>query len=413
MCDFESKKILLAITGGIAAYKSAELTRLLVKSGAEIKVLMTASATEFITPLTMQALSGNPVHTELLDRESEAAMDHISLARWADCILIAPASANTIAQIAHGFANNLLTTVVLASTATIAIAPAMNQQMWLNAATQSNITSLAERGAQILGPGEGAQACGEFGPGRMLEPEQIKAQLYEVLKKAQPSEQNTGKGLSNQRIVITAGPTREQIDPVRYISNNSSGKMGYAIAAAAVKMGATVTLISGPVNLPAPQGAAVINILSAEQMLEAATTASEQADIFIATAAVADYRASQISEHKIKKQDETLMLALAKTPDILATVAKLKSTNNPKLYCVGFAAETKDVHAYAKKKLINKKIDLIAANDVGRSDIGFNSDTNELELIWPNKQTTLKKAEKSVIATQLLLAIKSELEHDR
>ena len=388
-----NKQIILGITGGIAAYKSAELTRLLKQSGADVRVVMTASATEFITPLTLQALSGNPVHLHLLDTEAEAGMGHIELAKWADLILVAPASANFMARLANGQGNDLLTTLCLATDAPICLAPAMNQAMWRDAGTQANVDTLQNRGVKLFGPGVGEQACGDTGPGRMLEPEQIASLTAEQFE--------TG-ALSGKTVFITAGPTREPMDPVRYISNHSSGKMGYAIAEAAVEAGAIVKLISGPVNLPPPARIERISVESAEDMLDASLTNIEDCDIFIAAAAVADYRPTAISEHKIKKGNEEIMeLHLVKNPDIVATVAGL--TNKP--YTVGFAAETQDLLNYARGKLERKNLDLIVANDVSRSDIGFNSDENAVTLISTDQAETLPQTSKRQLAVQLIAKI--------
>ena len=388
-----NKQIILGITGGIAAYKSAELTRLLKQAGADVRVVMTSAATEFITPLTLQALSGNPVHLHLLDTEAEAGMGHIELAKWADLILIAPASANFMARLSSGQGNDLLTTICLATDSPICLAPAMNQAMWRDAGTQANVEKLKSRDLKLFGPGVGEQACGDNGPGRMLEPGQIASLTAEQFE--------TGS-LSGKTVFITAGPTREPLDPVRYISNHSSGKMGYALAEAAVEAGAYVKLISGPVNLPAPARIERVSVESAEDMLEASLTNIETCDIFIAAAAVADYRPTAISEHKIKKGNEEIMeLHLVKNPDIVATVADL--TNKP--YTVGFAAETQDLLNYARSKLERKKLDLIVANDVSRSDIGFNSDENAVTLISAEHAETLPQTSKRQLAVQLIAKI--------
>lgn len=390
MQQLTGKRILLGICGGIAAYKSAELTRAYKRAGAEVIVVMTKAAQAFITPLTLQALSGNPVRTSLLDPEAEAGMGHIELARWADLIVIAPASADTLARLCAGMADDLLTTLCLASPAPLAVAPAMNQQMWRHSATEQNIATLRARGTLIWGPAEGEQACGDTGPGRMLEAEQL-AQLS--------AECFAPKVLEGKRVFITAGPTREAIDPVRYISNHSSGKMGYAIAEAAASAGAEVTLISGPVNLEPPQGVSRIDINSTEEMLQAALEHIEQCDIFIGCAAVADFRPAQVSEQKMKKgSSDDMQLHLTKNPDIIATVAA-----HPKRpFTVGFAAETQDVVNYAKDKLARKNLDLIAANDVSRADIGFNSDSNALTLISHTGVTELAKSGKAQQARTLI-----------
>lgn len=386
------KRIILGITGGIAAYKSAELVRLLRQQQAEVKVVMTAGAKEFITPLTLQALSGQAVHQDLLDPKAEAAMGHIQLARWADLILVAPASANFVAKLNAGQGNDLLNTLCLASAAKIVLAPAMNQQMWANAATQNNISSLQTRGITVLGPAQGEQACGDVGPGRMLEPAQIICALENLFQ---------GQALSGKKVVITAGPTREAIDPIRYISNHSSGKMGFAIAQAAAEAGAITTIIVGPVHLNTPERVARIDVISAKEMYQAALEVGQDADIFIATAAVADYRPQTCASEKVKKTTDILTLTLEKNPDIIAAIAKL----DPKPFTVGFAAETQNLIAYARSKIEQKNLDMIAANDVSNKDIGFNSEENALTVIWPEGHQELKQASKSQIAQQLLALI--------
>jgi phosphopantothenoylcysteine decarboxylase/phosphopantothenate--cysteine ligase len=391
-----NKQVVLGISGGIAAYKSAELTRLLKGAGADVRVVMTPSATEFITPLTLQALSGNPVHQHLLDTEAEAAMGHIELAKWADLILIAPASANLMARLTAGQGDDLLTTICLATEAPICLAPAMNQAMWKDSGTQENAEKLLSRGIKLFGPGVGEQACGDTGPGRMLEPEEI------VQETANQFE--TGS-LTGKTLFITAGPTREAMDPVRYISNHSSGKMGYAIAEAAAEAGASVKLISGPVNIKAPERTQLIKVESAEEMLSASLEGLENCDIFIAAAAVADYRPTAVAEHKIKKGTEEIMeLHLVKNPDIVATVAG----SSPKPYTVGFAAETKDVLNYARGKLERKGLDLIIANDVSRSDIGFNSDENAVTVISQQDTLELPQASKRQLAGSLIELIAAQ-----
>ena len=381
------RRILVGITGGIAAYKVAELVRLLVKSRAEVRVVMTEGAKEFITPLTLQALSGNPVHHTLLDPDAEAGMGHIELAKWADLILVAPATANFIAQFAAGMANDLLSTLCLATEAPIAIAPAMNQAMWKNPRTQRNIISFsADLNVSVWGPGSGEQACGDVGLGRMLEPVQLMDYVFGVFKSG---------ALQGKHVVITAGPTREAIDPVRYISNHSSGKMGYALAAAAKAAGADVTLISGPVSLPAPKGVDLQLVSTASEMLTSAEAlVDEGCDIFIAAAAVADYRVADVAEQKIKKTNDDMVIALSKNPDIVATVASRKV----KPFVVGFAAETQNVLAYAKGKLVAKNLDMIIANDVSDSRIGFNSEDNEVTVWWQKKPSGA--VEKAVFALQ-------------
>lgn len=394
-----NKRILLGVTGGIAAYKSAELVRRLQDAGAEVRVVMTAGAREFITPLTMQALSGNPVHTELLDPDAEAGMGHIELARWADLVLIAPASANFMARLAHGHGNDLLTTLCLATGAPIAIAPAMNQQMWADQATQKNLLILQEKGLHVFGPGSGNQACGDVGPGRMLEPAEIIQHAAEVFDH---------ELLTGQHVVITAGPTRESIDPVRYITNKSSGKMGFAIAEAAAEAGARVTLIAGPVNLPTPARVKRIDVIRAEDMYRASVEAVESGcDVFIATAAVADYRPAVTADHKIKKSTEEIHLTLIKNPDIVAAVAE----HPQRPFTVGFAAETRDVVSYAQGKLEKKKLDMIATNDVSGTNVGFSSDNNALTVLWPGGHKVLPLASKRQIAKQLIELIAIRHKH--
>ena len=395
----QNKRILLGITGGIAAYKCAELVRHYKKAGAEVHVVMTRSAQEFVTPLTLQALSGNPVHTSLLDPEAEAGMGHIELARWADLMVIAPATANFLATMAQGKGDDLLSTICLATKAPIAIAPAMNMQMWFSPATQNNIQQLKtffnEERLTWMGPAEGEQACGDVGPGRMLEPGQILEQTAAFFKE---------EAFSGKHIVITAGPTQEAIDPVRYISNHSSGKMGYAIAQVAANQGAKVTLISGPTNLPCPDRVERVSVKSAEQMLEASLQRISETDIFIASAAVADYRPSEIAEHKIKKVDgeDQMIIKLVKNPDIVATIAQ----HPERPFTVGFAAETQDVDVYANKKLVKKNLDMIVANDVSNTNIGFNSDNNAATIFWPKGQRQLDLMTKNQMAKEILEAIK-------
>jgi len=388
-----NRQILLGITGGIAAYKSAELTRALRAAGADVRVVMTPAATEFITPLTLQALSGNPVHLHMLDAEAEAGMGHIELARWADLILVAPATADFMARLVTGQGNDLLSTLCLASDAPVCLAPAMNQAMWRDTATQHNAALLSERGVKLFGPGVGEQACGDTGPGRMLEPVEIAQRT---------AEQFDAGLLAGKTVFITAGPTREAIDPVRYISNHSSGKMGYALAQAAVDAGAQVKLISGPVNLAEPARMQRVLVDSAEQMLAASLDGVEQCDIFIAAAAVADYRPTAVAEHKMKKgKEEVMELHLVKNPDIVATVAG----HAQRPFTVGFAAETRDVLQYARGKLARKKLDLIIANDVSRSDIGFNSDQNAVTVVSAEGERELPCAPKRQLASQLIRMI--------
>lgn len=388
MQSIHKKKIILGVTGGIAAYKSAELLRLLIKAGAEVRVVMSPAAREFIQPLTFQALSGHRVYTDIFDAEAESAMDHIELARWADLMLIAPASADFIAKFNHGIADNILLTLCLASPGPIAIAPAMNQQMYASPSTDENLLSLGARGIHIWGPASGEQACGDIGLGRMLEAEQL-AQLAQ--KHFQP-----GK-LNGRRVLITAGPTREAIDPVRYITNRSSGKMGYALATAAAENGAEVTLISGPVSIKTPSGVNVVRVESAMDMYEAVMQRVEASDIFIACAAVADYRVSEQAPQKIKKSNEVMQLSLTRNPDIVASVAALESPP----FTLGFAAETENVEQYAAEKRSRKKLDLIAANRVGGNS-GFENDSNEILVLGKDFRQPLELAGKLQIARQLI-----------
>lgn len=395
----QGKNIVLGITGGIAAYKMPELVRRLIDQGANVRVVMTDSAKAFITPLTLQAVSGNSVSDTLLDTEAERAMGHIELAKWADLLLIAPASANTIANIAHGLASDLLGTLVLATNATIAAAPAMNQQMWHAEVTQENIQKLANRNIHILGPAQGEQACGDVGFGRLIEVPEIVEHVCSLYQE---------KNLANQHWVITAGPTREAIDPVRYISNHSSGKMGYAIAQAAVNAGAKVTLISGPVNLSKPASVDLINVTSAEQMHQQAMIHANGADVFVACAAVADYRVAEIATQKIKKtaDNQQMQINLVKNPDIVADVAAQK--NKP--FTVGFAAETQDVEQYALDKLKRKNLDLIAANNVALSGQGFNSDKNALTVFSTSSQQEIILMNKSDVAKKLVTIIAEQMD---
>lgn len=386
------KHILLGISGGIAAYKSADLVRRLKERGADVRVILTDAAQHFITPLTLQAVSGNPVSTSLLDPAAEAAMGHIELAKWADIVLIAPASADIIARLVHGLANDLLTTCVLATAAPVAVAPAMNQQMYKNIATQNNLATLKAHNFYIYGPGVGEQACGDVGSGRMLEP----LELVSALEKHFLAEQQ----LNNIKITITAGPTREAIDPVRYISNHSSGKMGFALAQAAAAMGAQVTLISGPVQLATPAGVTRIDVTTAEQMHNAALAQAVQSDIFIGCAAVADYRVAEVASEKMKKTaSDSIELRLVKNPDIIAAVAAI-SAQRP--FTVGFAAETQNVLQYAKDKLARKKLDMICANDVSGTELGFNSDHNAVTLVWQHGEQALETRPKAELAKAIL-----------
>lgn len=388
MQSIHKKKIVLGITGGIAAYKSAELLRLLMKAGAEVRVVMSPAAREFIQPLTFQALSGHRVYTDIFDAEAESAMDHIELARWADLMLIAPASADFIAKFNQGFADNILLTLCLASAGPIAIAPAMNQQMYASPSTEENLRSLTARGVHIWGPASGEQACGDIGLGRMLEAEQL-TQL--VQSHFQPGI------LHGRRVLITAGPTREAIDPVRYITNRSSGKMGYALATAAAESGAEVTLISGPVSIQVPPGVNIVKVESALDMYDAVMQRVDESDIFIACAAVADYRVSEQAPQKIKKANEVMQLSLTRNPDIVASVAALESPP----FTLGFAAETENVEQYAAEKRSRKKLDLIAANRVGGNS-GFENDSNEILVLGENYRQPLALAGKLQIARQLI-----------
>ncbi len=392
MKQLSNRHILLGISGGIAAYKSAELVRRLKDHGADVRVVMTAAAMEFITPLTLQALSGNPVHTTLLDPEAEAGMGHIELARWADLILVAPASADLMARLANGRGDDLLTTLCLATPAPVALAPAMNQGMWRDLATQANVEILRERGIALFGPAAGEQACGDVGPGRMLEAEQL-AELAAGLFQS--------RALDGVKLCITAGPTREAIDPVRYISNHSSGKMGYALAEAAADAGAQVTLISGPTQLPCPERVTRIDVISAQQMYDASLEKMGNCDIFIACAAVADYRPANVEEQKIKKHNDAMRIELVRNPDIVSAVA-----SHPKRpFTVGFAAETQDVVSYARDKLQRKKLDLIVANDVSDSRIGFNTDDNRVTVISADTEQHIEQMSKRQLARQLIALI--------
>lgn len=393
MLSLTNKRILLGITGGIAAYKCAELTRLLIKAGAEVRVAMTQAATEFITPLTMQALSGQRVHLDLLDIDAEAAMGHIELARWADLVLIAPATADFIARIGQGQANDILSTLVLATSAPVAVAPAMNQAMWANASTTSNLDILAERGYHIFGPGDGEQACGDIGWGRMLEPEQLLEMSAELFETGQ---------LAGRHFVITGGPTREALDPVRFISNHSSGKMAYALAAEAVAAGAKVTLISGPVALQTPDRVNRVDVVSAEEMLQATLEHISDCDVFIGVAAVADYRPAQAEALKIKKADEQMQLTLVKNPDIISEVAKL----TPRPFVVGFAAETNDIVSHGKQKLERKNLDMLFANNATDT---FNNDSILVTALTATSEKELGAGNKNAVARNMLQLIASAL----
>ncbi|MGH8436458.1 MAG: bifunctional phosphopantothenoylcysteine decarboxylase/phosphopantothenate--cysteine ligase CoaBC [Pseudomonas sp.] len=393
------KRIVLGVGGGIAAYKSAELVRRLRDQGAEVRVVMTQGGREFITPLTLQALSGHPVHLDLLDPAAEAAMGHIELAKWADLILIAPATADLMARLAQGIANDLLTTLVLATDAPVALAPAMNQAMWRDVATQANRKVLTERGLYLFGPASGSQACGDVGLGRMLEADELAQCAADCFKRS---------SLTGRHVLITAGPTQENIDPVRYITNHSSGKMGFALAEAAAEAGAKVTLITGPVHLPTPERVNRIDVVSARDML-AACEAAMPCDLLIAAAAVADYRPEVVAQHKLKKDPSSgdgLLLQMVRNPDILATLAQ--RPDRP--FSVGFAAETEKLLDYAARKLKDKNLDLIVANDVANPSIGFNSEENAITIIDRElQQNSLAQTSKGKIARQLIAFIAERL----
>ena len=391
------KRVLLGISGGIAAYKSAELVRLLVRHGYAVRVVMTHAATQFITPLTFQALSGHPVHTRLLDESQENAMGHINLARWADIFLVAPASANCIAKFSHGLADDLLSTLYLAAECPVYIAPAMNQAMWHTAVTQENIKRLTQHGVISIGPEAGSQACGETGLGRMTEPEAILQNLIAL---------HTPGALQGKKILITAGPTREALDPVRFISNRSSGKMGYALAEQAQLLGAEVTLISGPVQLPAINNVKLHLVESAADMHAAVMRNIAGQDVMIAAAAVADYTPDHVQTEKMKKQGEHTELSLQRTKDIVANVASL--SNKP--FTVGFAAETQNLEHYALDKLQRKNLDMIAANWVGQAEGGFDSDLNALHVYWKDGEKAFKMTDKEQLAKQLLTLIVERLD---
>ena len=385
------RRILLGVTGGIAAYKAAELVRRLRERGAEVQVVMTAGARRFVAPLTFQALSGRPVRTELWDEAAEAAMGHIELARWAELVLVAPASADFIARLAGGRADDLLSTLCLATDAPLLLAPAMNRLMWANAATQANVATLGARGVRLLGPASGDQACGETGPGRMLEVEELAAAVF-AAERSGP--------LAGLHVVISAGPTREPLDPVRFISNRSSGKMGFAVAAAARDAGAAVTLVAGPVALATPPGVERVDVETAEQMYRAVHAAIADADIYIGAAAVADYMPARCAKDKIKKTSDYFELSLQKAPDILASVASLERPP----FTVGFAAETTDVEKHARDKLTRKRLDLIAANEVG-TDRAFDREDNALLVLWPGGRRELALQSKSGLARELVALI--------
>lgn len=393
----QGKRILLGVTGGIAAYKSPDLVRRLRERGAEVQVVMTAAAREFVTPTTFQAVSGRTVRTDLWDAAAEAAMGHIELARWADAVLVAPASADFLARLAAGLADDLLATLCLATEAPIALAPAMNHVMWAHAATRANVAQLAARGVHVLGPASGDQACGETGEGRMVEPLELAEQLAALLA--------AGGELAGRRVLITAGPTRERLDPVRFISNRSSGKMGFAVAQAARAAGAQVVLVSGPVSVPTPPGVTRIDVESAADMLAAVLRELPGTDVFISTAAVADYRPVRAAQHKIKKTSDTLEVSMERTPDVLATVAALPK----RPFVVGFAAETESVEQNARAKLMKKNLDMIAANEVG-DDKGFDSEENQLIVLARGARYELGRAGKLALARGLIALIARELE---
>jgi phosphopantothenoylcysteine decarboxylase/phosphopantothenate--cysteine ligase len=393
-------RILLGVSGGIAAYKAAELVRRLRDAGADVRVVMTESATRFVTPLTFQALSGQPVRTHLWDDAAEAAMGHIELARWAQHIVIAPASADLIARLAHGMAGDLLTTLCLASDAPLAIAPAMNQQMWAHAATQANLRLLQQRGVAVLGPADGSQACGDVGPGRMLEADEIVADL---------ARRRGPRSLDGVSVLISAGPTYEDIDPVRFLGNRSSGRMGFAVAEAARQHGADVTLVAGPVHLPTPNGVQRVDVRSAQQMYTAIMDAAGKADIYIAAAAVGDFRPAEVAAHKIKKNGrDGLSLDLTQNPDILDGIGKLPK----RPFLVGFAAETENLEGYARGKLERKRLDMIAANRVG-GGLGFEAEDNTITLIAPDTTEQLPTLPKRELANLLIERIAARFHASR
>ena len=396
MTPLAGQRIVLGVTGGIAAYKTAALVRELRKGGAEVQVVMTAAARAFVTPLTFQALSGRPVRSSLLDPDEESGMDHIGLARWADLVLIAPATADFLARLAAGLADDQLATLCLATTATVAVAPAMNHRMWGAAATRANVEVLRQRGVQVLGPADGDQACGETGPGRMLEPEAIAAWA---------AGRHTPGPLSGRKVLVTAGPTREPVDPVRFLSNRSSGKMGYAVAAAAARAGARVVLVSGPVALAAPAGTERVDVETAEEMLRAVQAHVADTEALVAAAAVADYRPSGPSARKLKRGAAPVTLALEPTPDVLGWVA----SQPQRPFLVGFAAETEDLETNARGKLRSKRLDMVAGNRVGVPGTGFDADENELEVYWEGGARRLERAPKAVLAQELVALIAERL----
>lgn len=397
MSELSGRRILLGVTGGIAAYKSAELIRGLRRAGAEVRVVMTEAAAQFITPMTLQALSGWPVRQDLFDREHEAAMGHIELARWADLVLVAPATADFLARLAAGMADDLLTALCLAAETRICVAPAMNQGMWRNPATEANVAVLKQRGIESWGPAEGDQACGETGPGRMLEPEELIRRVANLYP---------GTVLRGVRVLLTAGPTREPLDPVRYLTNRSSGKMGYALAGAFRDQGARVVLVSGPVHLSSPPGIEVTRVETALEMQAAVMDRVEMCDIFVACAAVADYRPLEAAPHKIKKDAQSMEIGMTRNPDILAGVAGLPKPP----FCVGFAAETQRPEAYAEQKRITKGVDMIAANLVGAAEGGFEKDENSLTVLWEGGRVVLPMSEKRRLAEALVEQIAKQYE---
>ena len=388
MVSLGGQRILLGVTGGIAAYKAAALVRALKKAGADVQVVMTDAARAFVTPLTFQALSGRPVRHALLDPAEESGLDHIGLARWAELVLVAPATADFLARLGAGLAGDLLSTLCLATTAPIAVAPAMNHRMWEAPATRANVEVLRGRGVHVLGPAEGDQACGESGAGRMLEPEAIAAWV---------ADRQAPRPLAGRTVLVTAGPTREPLDPVRYLSNRSSGKMGYAIAAAAARAGARVVLVSGPVGLAAPEGTERVSVETAQEMLRAVQAHAGGADVFVAAAAVADYRPREPSPQKVKRSAAPLTLTLEPAPDVLGWVAGLPR----RPFLVGFAAETEELEANARHKLERKGLDLIAANRVGVPGSGFDADENELDVYWEGGARRLGRAPKTVLGREL------------
>jgi phosphopantothenoylcysteine decarboxylase/phosphopantothenate--cysteine ligase len=391
-----NKHILVAVSGGIAAYKSAEFVRALQRVGAQVRVVMTESATKFVTPLTFQALSGYPVHSSDNGSFDKAGMDHIALARWSDAIIVAPATANIIAKISNGVADSFVSSLCLAHQGPLAIAPAMNQAMWMNSATQQNITTLREREVKIFGPAQGVQACGETGEGRMLDPDELVLQCISLF---------TNHSLTAKKVVITAGPTLEPIDPVRFISNRSSGKMGYAIADAAMEAGAQVTVISGPTHLQENKRINYVHVETAQQMHTAVMQQCTDADLFIATAAVADYQPLNIDKQKIKKNEDLISMQLSRTPDILKEI----KLSQPNLFCVGFAAETENLIENARTKLQNKSLNMIIANQVGLPNQGFDSDFNALEIISHDSHVSLTLARKSDLARKVIKHISDHL----